>query len=197
MQIFPLQHQCEFFRYYGFRTPNTDVWVCKTRIYMNYRFYSGKNSAYFRHSSTAFISRQFWFVNAMRTSSPVFVNWISDLSKIHFMFSTFYWYKSKTYSEKVKPSNKEKKNCVIFPKFKLHKNEKNNYMKHMQGVPWKIVQNHFYWKSRNCFEKLSSCRFQTCPWWFLNVKTKLRYQQKHYWTFFMGRPVWTWIRFFT
>ena len=44
------------------------------------------------------------------------------------------------------------------------------------------MQNHFYWKSRNCFEKLSSCRFQTCPWWFLNVKTKLRYQQKHYWT---------------
>ena len=124
VRIFPLlwwvsdskyrQHQCEFSRYCdGFWTPNTDVWGRKTRIYMNYRFYSWKNSAYFRHSSTAFISQHFWSVNAMRTWSPVFVNWISDLSKIHFMFSTFYWYKSKTYSEKVKPSNKEKKLCHI------------------------------------------------------------------------------------
>ena len=91
---------------------------------MNYRFYSGKNSAYFRHSSTAFISRQFWSVNAMRTWSPVFVNWISDLSKIHFMFSTFYWYKSKTYSEKVKPSNKEKKIVSYFQNLNCIKTKK-------------------------------------------------------------------------
>ena len=87
-------------------------------------FIPEKNSAYFRHSSTALISQQFWSVNAMRTWSPVFVNWISDLSKIHFMFSTFYWYKSKTYSEKVKPSNKEKKIVSYFQNLNCIKTKK-------------------------------------------------------------------------